>query len=206
MAAGGTAVEFEGRFAIFDQPGKLRIGAFANRGNTANYRGALLASAADPFADINDLVPQLRRVRSKTGFYFNGEQQIIPDVGAFARFSTNDGKNEILSFTDIDRSASGGLSIKGRFWGRPTDTVGIGGAVNGLSDAHRDFLRAGGLGLLIGDGRLNYRTERIFETYYAYTIDKNFTVTADYQLVVNPAYNADRGPVSIFSARLHGEF
>ncbi len=205
-AAGGAAVEFEGRYAIFDQPGKLRIGAFANRGNTASYRGALLASAADPLSDINDLVPQLRRVRSKNGFYLNGEQQIMPDVGAFARFSYNDGKNEILSFTDIDRSASGGLSIKGRAWGRPSDTIGIGGAVNGLSDAHRDFLAAGGLGLLIGDGRLNYGTERIFETYYAYAIDRNFTVTGDYQLVVNPAYNADRGPVSIFSARLHGEF
>lgn len=203
---GGAAIEFEQRYAIAEQPGKFRVGVFYNRGNTANYRGALLAAAADPLADINDLVPQLRQVRTKTGFYLNGEQQLIPDVGAFARFSYNDGKNEILSFTDIDRSLSGGLSIKGSFWGRPTDTVGIGGAVNGLSAAHRDFLAAGGLGLLIGDGRLNYSTERIFETYYAYAVNKSFTVTADYQLIVNPGYNADRGPVSIFSARLHGEF
>jgi high affinity Mn2+ porin len=41
---------------------------------------------------------------------------------------------------------------------------------------------------------------------YAYAIDTRFTVTADYQLITNPAYNADRGPVSIFSGRLHGEF
>ena len=75
-----------------------------------------------------------------------------------------------------------------------------------MSAAHRDFLAAGGNGLLIGDGRLNYRPEQILETYYAYAIDKNFTFTADYQLVVNPGYNADRGPVSIFSGRLHGEF
>ena len=68
------------------------------------------------------------------------------------------------------------------------------------------WLAAGGLGLLIGDGQLNYGTERILETYYAYAVDKNLTVTADYQLVVNPAYNADRGPASIFSGRLHGEF
>ena len=69
-----------------------------------------------------------------------------------------------------------------------------------------DWFAAGGLGLLIGDGQLNYGTERILETYYAYAVDKNLTVTADYQLVVNPAYNADRGPASIFSGRLHGEF
>ena len=114
--------------------------------------------------------------------------------------------NEILSFTDIDRSVSGGLSIKGSYWGRPSDTIGIGGAINGLSSAHRDFLAAGGLGLLIGDGRLNYSNERIFETYYAFALDKNFTLTADYQFIANPAYNADRGPVHIFSGRFHGEF
>ena len=76
----------------------------------------------------------------------------------------------------------------------------------GCPAAHRDFLAAGGLGLLIGDGRLNYGHERIFETYYAYAIDKSFTFTADYQLIANPAYNADRGPVTIFSGRLQGEF
>jgi high affinity Mn2+ porin len=148
----------------------------------------------------------IRQQSLKYGFYVNGEQQVAKDIGIFGRFSWNDGRNEILSFTDIDRSLSGGVSVKGSYWGRPTDTVGLGGAVNGLSSAHRDFLAAGGLGLLIGDGRLNYRTEQILETYYAYAVDKNFTLTADYQLIANPAYNADRGPVSIFSARLHGEF
>ena len=142
----------------------------------------------------------------KYGFYVNAEQQVMKDVGVFARASWNDGQNQILSFTDIDRSVSGGLSVKGSYWGRPSDTIGIGGAVNGLSAAHSDFLAAGGLGLLIGDGRLNYGHERIFETYYAFAIDKSFTFTADYQFITNPAYNADRGPVHIFSGRLHGEF
>ncbi len=159
-----------------------------------------------PTLDINAVMASIRHDNLKYGFYLNLEQQIAEDVGLFARASWNDGQNEILSFTDIDRSVSGGLSIKGRSWGRPNDTIGIGGAVNGLSSAHSDFLAAGGIGLLIGDGRLNYRPEQIFETYYAYAIHKNFTVTADYQLITNPAYNADRGPVSIFSGRLHGEF
>jgi high affinity Mn2+ porin len=101
---------------------------------------------------------------------------------------------------------SAGLSIKGSHWGRPDDTVGIGGAINGLSAAHRDFLAAGGVGLLIGDGRLNYSNERILEAYYAYSVVKGVTLTADYQLITNPAYNADRGPVSIFSGRVHAEF
>ncbi len=203
---GGTILEFEERHAIFDQPGKLRLGAFANSGNTGNYRQALAIEGADPTLDINDVMTSIRHDNLKYGFYANLEQQIVKDVGLFARASWNDGQNEILSFTDVDRGISGGLSVKGSYWGRPSDTIGIGGAVNGLSSAHRDFLAAGGLGLLIGDGRLNYSNERIFEAYYAFALNKAFTFTADYQFITNPAYNADRGPVSIFSGRLHGEF
>lgn len=203
---GGTVVEFEERHNIFEQPGKLRLGAFLNRGSTGNYRDALGIVAADPTIDINTAIVADRRQRDKYGFYVNLEQQVVNDVGLFARASWNDGRNEILSFTDIDRSLSGGLSVKGSYWGRGSDTFGIGGAINGLSGAHRDFLAAGGNGLLIGDGRLNYGTEKILESYYAYAVNKSLTLTADYQLIVDPAYNTDRGPVSIFSARAHAEF
>lgn len=202
----GAVVELEERYAILNQPGKLRLGAFANKGNTGNYRDVLGISAANPGLDINDIMTNNRKERFKYGFYLNAEQQIANDVGLFARASWNDGQNEILSFTDIDRSFSGGISVKGSYWGRPADTIGLGGAINGLSSAHRDFLAAGGNGLLIGDGKLNYGTERILETYYALALNKAFTFTADYQLIANPAYNMDRGPVSIFSGRLHGEF
>lgn len=203
---GGAVVEFEERHTIFDQPGKLRVGVFANRGNTASYRETVALAAIDPALDIDDIKIANRRERSKYGFYANLEQQIVTDVGLFARVSWNDGRNEILSFTDIDRSVSGGLSIKGSHWGRAIDTWGIGGAVNGLSQAHRDFLAAGATGLLIGDGRLNYRPERIFETFYSIGLWTGATLTADYQYIVNPAYNADRGPVSIFTGRFHAEF
>ena len=99
------------------------------------------------------------------------------------------------------------MSIKGSFWGRPNDTVGIGGAINGLSGAHRDFLAAGGIGLLIGDGQLTtIAPSRSSRPTTPTRSNPHFTVTADYQLITNPAYNADRGPVSVFSGRLHGEF
>ena len=121
--------------------------------NTGNYRQALAIEDADPSLDINTVMASIRHDNVKYAFYLNGEQQLVKDVGLFGR-GWNDGQTEILSFTDIDRSLSGGLSIKGSFWRRPSDTAGIGGAINGLSDAHRDFLAAGGLGLLIGDGQL----------------------------------------------------
>jgi high affinity Mn2+ porin len=203
---GGTVVEFEERHEIAGQPGKLRLAAFYNSGNTANYREVLEQAAANPALDINDIATADQRTRPKYGFYANLEQQIVKDVGLFARASWNDGQNQILSFTDVDRSLSGGLSIKGSFWGRPNDTVGIGGAINGLSDAHRDFLAAGGFGLLIGDGQLNYSPERILETYYSWKLNDWSALTFDYQFITNPAYNADRGPASIVSGRLHAEF
>ncbi|MBR0797908.1 carbohydrate porin [Bradyrhizobium jicamae] len=205
MTAGGV-VEFEDRYEIFAQPGKLRVGVFGNRGNTGNYSQALAIEATDPLQDINTVMAGIRKDNLKYGFYINAEQQVAKDVGVFGRLSWNDGRSEILSFTDIDRSLSGGVSIKGSFWGRPNDTIGVGGAINGLSASHRDFLAAGGLGLLIGDGALNYRNEGIFESYYAYQVNKSLTLTADYQFIANPAYNGDRGPVHIFSGRAHGEF
>jgi len=203
---GAGVIEFEERHSLAQQPGKLRLGAFLNNGNTASYRETLAQFTALPDADINALTDLNRRLRPKYGFYANLEQQIMTDVGLFARLSWNDGRTESLSFSDIDRSLSGGLSIKGSFWGRPEDTIGIGGAVNGLTTSHRAFLAAGGFGLVIGDGALNYRPERALEAYYAYAVNRNLTLTADYQLITNPAYNADRGPASIFSGRLHAEF
>ena len=179
-------VELEERHAIFDQPGKLRLGAFANSGNTANYSNVLAIEAANPALDINDVATLTQRNRPKYGFYVNLEQQLAKDFGVFARASWNDGQNQILSFTNIDRSISAGISVKSSYWGRPNDTFGLGGTVNGLSAAHSNFLATGGLGLLIGDGQLNYGHERILETYYAFSIDKNFTLTADYQLHHEP--------------------
>ena len=201
---GGGLVEFEQRYQIQNQPGKFRVGAFSNRGHTGSYNDAVAAAAAG--ADINAAITGDRAIRQKNGYYANIEQAAGKDLGFFARASWNDGKNEILSFTDIDRSVAGGLALKGTGWSRLNDTVGLAGAINGLSGPHRDFLAAGGIGLLIGDGRLNYREEKILEAYYLIGLWTGATLTFDYQFITNPAYNADRGPVSILSARLHAEF
>lgn len=197
---GEYVVELETRYSLFGQPGKLRTIGWLNSAYSGSYRETL----ANPALNLD--IAQTRRGRIKYGYVLNLEQALTDDIGLFGRWSWNDGKTEIMAFTDIDASLSLGASIKGTHWGRPDDVVGIGGAVNALSKDHRDFIAAGGLGVLIGDGRLNYRTERILETYYAFALNKQLTFTADYQLIVNPAYNADRGPVSVFSGRLHGEF
>ena len=197
---GGYVGEFETRYSLFSQPGKLRLLGFLNSDYSGSYRETLDNPA------LNADITQTRTGRTKYGYVINVEQALADDLGLFGRWSWNNGKNEIMAFTDIDASLAMGASIKGAKWGRPDDVIGIGGSINALSRDHRDFLAAGGLGPLIGDGQLNYRRERIFETYYAYALTKAITVTADYQFVTNPAYNADRGPVHVFSGRLHGEF
>jgi high affinity Mn2+ porin len=197
---GEYVVELETRYSLFSQPGKLRTIAWLNSAFSGSYRETLDNPA------LNLDISQTRAGRIKYGYVINLEQALTDEVGLFGRWSWNDGKTEIMAFTDIDASLSLGVSIKGTRWGRPDDVIGLGGAINALSRDHRDFIAAGGLGPLIGDGRLNYRRERILETYYAFALNKALTLTADYQLITNPAYNADRGPVSIFSGRLHGEF
>ena len=106
----------------------------------------------------------------------------------------------------MDRTASLGLRIKGRAWERPDDIVGIAGVWNGISGAHRRFLAVGGTGILVGDGTLTYGGEKILETYYDIALRKGIHLAFDYQFISSPAFNRDRGPVSVFGGRLHWEF
>jgi len=202
---GGYVAEFEQRYALLSRPGAVRLIGWVNESFSGGYRDALALAFATPGLDINDAIVDTRRGRGTFGYVVNWEQAVSDDVGVFARWSWNSGRSEISAFTDIDASLSGGLVVKGTSWGRADDRIGLAGAVNGLSRDHRDFLAAGGLGILVGDGRLTYGHERILEAYYAARIAKDVTVTADYQLIVNPGYNRDRGPVSVLSARLRWE-
>src|SRR6266852_501024 len=154
---GGYVLELETRYSLFSQPGKLRTIAWLNSAFSGSYRETL----DNPAFGVE--IAQTRRGRIKYGYVVNVEQSVTDDVGVFGRWSWNDGRTEIMAFTDIDASLSFGASIKGKAWGRPDDTVGVGAAINSLSTDHRDFIAAGGLGVLIGDGRPNYQQERILE-------------------------------------------
>jgi high affinity Mn2+ porin len=195
--------ELELRYSLFSQPGKLRLMGWANIANAGSYADALAMPTTTPnYPDIT----QTRQVRTNYGFVVNLEQAITSDLGVFSRASWSPGLVEIIGWTDCDASLSFGTVLKGNAWGRPDDKIGVAGVVEGLSPIARAYFAAGGLGILIGDGQLNYRPEQILEAYYAYSLNKWATLTFDYQFVANPGYNADRGPVSIFSGRLHAQF
>ena len=195
--------EFEARHAWMEHPGKIKVTAFVNRAPMGSYDDALALAQAQGAAPDTALV---RHTSSRTGLVFNIEQELSSDVGFFARASASDGAKETYEFTDIDRAFSAGLAIKGTPWHRPDDTVGIAAAVDQLSDPARRYFAAGGMGVLIGDGKLNYAPEEILEAYYAMKLQSHVTLTADYQRAVNPAYNQDRGPVSLYGLRLHIDY
>jgi high affinity Mn2+ porin len=195
--------EIEHRHQLWGLPGKVAVNGFLSRGRMGSFEDAiLLAQITGGPADI----AAVRRYNSRGGVSVLAEQQVSSDLGVFARAGWANGNIEPYEFTDIDRTVAAGLSLKGTRWGRPDDTVGLAGIVNGISAVHQAFLNAGGLGILVGDGQLpNAGSEKIIEMYYSFPVF-SWRVTFDYQFVANPAYNRDRGPVSIVGTRLHAQF
>jgi high affinity Mn2+ porin len=195
--------EIERRYELWGHPGKIAVTGFLSRGRFGSFQDAIdLAQLTGGPANI----AAVRQYRSRGGVSMNVEQEITPDLGAFIRAGWADGAVEPDAYSDIDRTVAAGLSLKGKQWGRPDDTFGLAGIVNDISSVHQQFLNDGGLGILVGDGMLPHPgPEQIIETYYAFPLFAS-TVTFDYQFIVNPAYNRDRGPVSVIGARVHAEF
>ena len=197
LEAWGMVTELERRFTVQGHPGTVRLLAFLNSADMGSY-----AAAVDsPVRPAN--IEATRAYRYKYGFGLNAEQEIARNIGLFTRLGWSDGQNEAWVFSDVDRTATLGVSIKGAFWARPEDTVGLAGALNAISREHEDFFAAGGTGILAGDGHLNYGFEKVLETYYDIQIWKTLHAALDYQFITDPAYNRDRGPVSVLGARLH---
>jgi len=205
----GMMSELEHRYKINGHPGAVRFLAWVNEADMASYAAATaILRANPPGPDIppgsgGDVPPASMAFRHKYGLGLNWEQEVVKNLGMFSRIGWNDGREEAWTYTDANWSASFGVSIKGAAWCRPDDIVGIVGIVSGASHVQQEFLEAGGLGILDGDGALNYDCEKVLETYYDFAIGKSARFAMDYQFVADPAFNSARGPVSIFGVRLH---
>jgi high affinity Mn2+ porin len=196
--------ELERRYNLLGQPGKILFTYYFSRGEMGTYNAAVsLSQLTGEPANVS----LVRQGRSRSGIGGNLEQQITPELGIFARAGIANGNVQDYEITDIDRTATIGLSQSGKPWGRPDDTFGLAGNVNTITKAHQAYFNAGGLGIVIGDGALPHPgPEQILEAYYRYHLSSLWHVTLDYQFVNNPAYNRDRGPVSIIATRLHADF
>jgi high affinity Mn2+ porin len=195
--------EVERRYELWGRPGKVAVTGFLTRGRMGSFADAI-ALAAVTGGPAN--IAAVRHYNSRSGISVNLEQQITDELGVFMRAGLANGSIEPYEFADIDRTVAAGLSLSGKQWGRPDDKFGLAGVVNGISGVHQAFLNAGGLGILVGDGMLPHPgVEQIVETHYMLPVSF-FKLTLDYQFIANPAYNRDRGPVSVIGARMHAEF
>jgi high affinity Mn2+ porin len=184
----------------------LRFLLYENRARMGNYKDAIelaLQQGGTP-----DIVADDKPGRTKVGWGINLEQPLADDgeTGAFMRLGWNDGRNEDFVFTEADQHASAGLQVAGHHWGREHDRVGVAAVIHGISKDHREYLASGGLGFLLGDGRLRYGHEEILESYYRFQAGKRFQISPDYQYIMNPGYNQDRGPATVLSLRFHVEY
>jgi high affinity Mn2+ porin len=216
----GMVTELEHRHTLATHPGAIRLLAFDNRTNMGSYKAAValannpatLATYGTPAAflasanDVTGGIDDTHALRNTWGFGLNADQEITKTLGAFTRIGWNSGQNESFEFTDSNWTATFGTSIKGESWHQPDDIIGAAFITSGISRSAQAYLADGGIGILTGDGALNYAAEKNIELYYDHKFSKYFHAAADYQFVDDPAYNKDRGPIpGIFGIRLHYE-
>lgn len=203
-------VEFERKISIKKLTGSWRLLLYHNVEGAPSYTAAInqMKNGDSTLSQIiQGVIPGTTATGTKNGACLSADQQVSKTVGLFLRAGWNDGLTSTWTFTEIDNTGSLGGTIKGNLWKRANDVFGIAGISNGISPEDRDYLNAGGYGFLIGDGKLtNYGRENIIEAYYDAQITNSFWLTFDYQFVMNPAYNEDRGPVNLFALRAHIEF
>jgi high affinity Mn2+ porin len=198
----GQSIELEQRWAIAQHPGDVRLMGYLNSAHAGKYRDAI-----DHPGPRGPDVTLTRTFRSKYGFGLTADKEVTHDLGIFSRLGWNDGHSESWAFTEVDRSFSVGMSLKGSRWHRPDDVAGLSVAINGLAHDHREHLGSGGYGFIIGDGKLpHYALEDIVEAYYLFKVVEHVFVTPDIQFIDHPAYNSDRGPVVVGGIRVHIEF
>ena len=196
-------VELEDRFKLHGRDGAVRLTSFVTRARMASFNETVMATPAGQVPDV----AMDRKYRSRAGVAMSGDQALTDTLSAFVRGGASDGHFETYEFTDIDSTFAGGLSLSGKAWHRDDDTIGLALVRNDISKEHAAYLAAGGLGPLTGDGQLPHKLpEHIVEAYYSLAVTKHYYATADYQYVHNPAYNPDRGPVSIIGIRLHVQY
>jgi hypothetical protein len=216
----GDELEIEHDHKILGHSGAVRLVGYHNHVDTGRFADAIAAFEANPAknaaactgfnygsgnADAPDLC-WVRKPNDKLGIGLDLEQHITEDIGVFARGMYSDGQTEVDAFNPADRSIAYGLIAKGSAWHRPFDVTGIGSGLSWISSIHAQYLAMGGVDGFVGDGHLRQAAEGVFEVFYSVNLLKALWLTADYQYLWNPGFNADRGPVNIFGTRAHAEF
>jgi high affinity Mn2+ porin len=198
--------EYELRHGLLPKkPGVVRLLAYTNYANMGIYREAVanFEAGLTPIPEITDHPWHITR---KYGFGVNLEQNLLPNLTAFARFGWDNGKTESFAYTEVDQTVAAGLGANGAWWRRKQDRAGVAFVTNAIAKDHQNYLADGGYGFLLGDGALNYGRENIVETYYTVHVWRGIYLAPGLQHINDPGYNRDRGPVLVPSFRGHVEF
>jgi hypothetical protein len=220
--------ELEHDHTIKGLPGAVRLLVYHNHTHTGRFDEAIAAFESNPavfnaancqnqqpplfnYGSGNFNAPDLCWVRKgtdKVGVGINLEQFVARDIGVFLRAMWSDGNSEVDAFNSADRDLSFGAVGKGTLWHRPFDVAGIGLGLSFASDIHVKYLALGGVDGFVGDGALHRAgPEGVLDLFYSYNILRAIWLAADYQVIWNPGFNADRsGPVSVLGAKVHAEF
>ena len=209
--ASGQNWEFELRKPLLgsllppDRKSDVRILGYVNHAHMGLYRVANQAfvSGEDPTPDITK---HETYGAVKYGFTLNAEQELTPNLRTFTRFGWNEGQHESFAYTEVDQTFELGGDYSGRAWSRPYDKLGVAFVSNAIKKDHQEYLRLGGLGFLLGDGKLNYAREDILESYYNLHTWRGVYYSLDLQFIDHPGYNKDRGPALVESLRMHVDF
>jgi hypothetical protein len=190
---------------VFKQEGILRLLAYVNHANMGTYRQAI-ENFRTGITPVPDITAHPLQTTVKYGFGANFEQPLNDWLGLFGRWGWNEGRHESYAYTEVDATIELGVGASGARWSRKYDRAGLAFVSNGISRDHQQYLALGGLGFLLGDGRLNYGRENALETYYTLHAWRGAYPSFGFQYVKNPGYNRDRGPVLVPTLRLHLEF
>jgi high affinity Mn2+ porin len=210
--------EVERRYKVGQQEGSVKLLAYVNKAHMGSYVDAVnfalkgstnaacpvTSAAAD--GSVAASTSCVRTYTSQGGLGLNLQHKLSSEAGFFARLSLNQGRKETYDFTDINQSLSEGFLFHGKSWGRGEDTIGVAAVVNALSGDAKSYFAHGGMGVLIGDGWLNYGLEKTSEVFYNCSVMKHLNVGLDFQYTINPGYNRDRGPVFVAGGRVHLDF
>ena len=182
----------------------IRPLGFVNHANMGSYRESIHDYLAGETL-VPDITATRRQGRIKYGFGLNLEQELTSMLRGYGRFGWNDGRTESFAYTEVDQTVSGGMDLRGDLWHRKEDKLGVAVVSNAISGDHREYLKLGGVGFLLGDGNLNYGRENIIEAYYNAKMWHGVYASFDLQRIWDPGYNRDRGPVLAGAVRLHLE-
>jgi high affinity Mn2+ porin len=193
------------RRVVGKHEGTLRILSYVNHANMGIYKVAV-DNYLQGITSTPEITDHPLQTTIKYGFGLNFEQPINEWMGVFGRWGWNEGKHESFAYTEDDETFEIGAGSNGSKWGRRYDRLGLAFVSNGISHEHQQYLAYGGLGFLLGDGRLNYGRENILESFYTVHVWRGFYPAVGLQYAVNPGYNRDRGPVIVPTVRFHLEF